>query len=429
MQVHALGAIPKPNGSVRHITDCSRPKHHSVNNYMKDTFSTFSFNTLDDAINDVKNNSYMATIDLQDAYRSVPIHPIDRKHFGLSWDFGNGPVYLVDNFLCFGSKCSAFIFNRLTDAVSRFMQYQGYVCYNYLDDFILIADSFEEAKQAQLLLIKTLREIGFYISWKKVTSPSRYCRFLGIGIDSINCQLILPDDKLVKLHAELSFWNNRKSATKHQMQRLCGVLNCCCKVVRGGRVFMFHMIQLLKRFNNCSRIALPSSFFDDMLWWGKFAETFNGYADFFDIQENSVEIYTDACLHGLAAICEEDFYQARVCSTSDEVISFYKNSLHSYEILIPEPHSVNINVLELAAVYLALLRWSYKLTNCRVILYCDNLQVCYNLARDKTRNALSNVCLREIFWICVSNNIYISPVYTPSSANVDADYLSRAIFY
>ena len=134
-QIHALGAIPKPNGSVRHINDCSRPVKTSVNNYMKDTFSTFKFNTIDDIITDVHPNCYMATVDLQDAYHSVPIHPEDRTHFGLRWNFGDGNIYLTDNFLCFGSRCSAFIFNRLTDSVSRFMNINGYTCYNYLDDF------------------------------------------------------------------------------------------------------------------------------------------------------------------------------------------------------------------------------------------------------------------------------------------------------
>ena len=42
-QIHALGAIPKPNGSIRHITDCSLPDRISVNNYMKSTFSTFAY--------------------------------------------------------------------------------------------------------------------------------------------------------------------------------------------------------------------------------------------------------------------------------------------------------------------------------------------------------------------------------------------------
>ena len=98
-QIHALGAVLKPNGAVRHITDCSRPRFSSVNNFMHQTFSSFSFNTVDTVIKDISAGSYMSTVDLQDAYRSVPISPHDRKHFGLRWDFDSGPVYLTDNFL------------------------------------------------------------------------------------------------------------------------------------------------------------------------------------------------------------------------------------------------------------------------------------------------------------------------------------------
>ena len=213
-QTHALGAIPKPNGAVRHITDCSMPTKISVNNYMKQTFSSFAFNTIDTVVKEVTTDSYMATVDLQDAYRSVPICPKDRVHFGLRWDLGKGPVYLTDNFLCFGSRCSAFIFNRLTDAVARYMSRNNFKCFNYLDDFIIIADTYQEALLAEHFLINTLRDLGFYISWKKVTSPSRKCRFLGIDIDSHSGQLLLPHEKLSKLYAELQFWEGKKRSTK-----------------------------------------------------------------------------------------------------------------------------------------------------------------------------------------------------------------------
>ena len=427
-QIHSLGAVPKPNGSVRHITDCSRPLHFSVNNYMKQTFSSFSFNTIDSVIKDISPGCYMATIDLQDAYRSVPIHPDDRKHFGLRWDFGNGPVYLTDDFLCFGSRCSAFIFNRLTDAVSRYMQKHGFKCYNYLDDFIIISDSYTEALSVENFLISTLRKLGFYISWRKVTSPSQKCRFLGIDIDSVSGQLLLPDDKLFKLEQELCFWANRKTASKIQMQRLCGILNFCCKVVRGGRVFMYHMIELLKLFHTARRIKLPLSFFEDLNWWRCFSTTFNGSADFFDPVSNTVELYTDACLYGLAAIFQNDFLQAKILPCDDVDMYCYAVSANAYDLFVPIEHVNNINVLELAAILLSFIRCSDSIKNCRVLTYCDNLQVCFNLAKDKTVNPLSNDCLRKIFWLCVNNNTYISPVYIPSKYNVDADYLSRNLF-
>ena len=427
-QIHALGAVPKPNGSVRHITDCSRPLKSSVNNYMREMFSTFSFNTIDTVIKDISPGCYMATVDLQNAYRSVPIHPEDRKHFGLRWDLGFGPVYLTDNFLCFGSRCSAFIFNRLTDAVSRYMMNQGFICYNYLDDFIIISDSYESAITAEHLLINTLRKLGFYISWKKVSSPSQKCRFLGIDIDSVAGKLLLPDDKLSKLGKELKFWSNRKTASKLQMQRLCGILNFCCKVVRGGRVYMFHMIELLKLFRSARRIKLPISFFEDLGWWQQFLCIFNGSADFFYPVISTAELYTDACLYGLAAIFENDFMQARILPCDDSDMYCYAITDNAYDLYVPIEHVNNINVLELAAILIALIRWSDLLKNCRVLTYCDNLQVCYNLAKDKTINPLSNECLRKIFWLCVDNNIYLSPVYIPSQYNVDADYLSRTVF-
>ena len=320
LQIHSLGAVAKPNGAVRHMTDCSMPDKLSVNNFMKSTFSSFSFNTLDDIITQVSRDSYMATVDLQDAYRSVPIHPSDRKHFGLSWDFGYGNTYLTDNFLCFGSKCSAFIFNRLTDSVARYMGKRGFCCYNYLDDFIVIGANYDDTILAQRFLINTLRKLGFYISWRKITSPTQYCRFLGIDIDSVSHKLWLPPDKISKFHNELNFWSGRKTATKLQMQRLCGILNFCCKVIRGGRVYMFHMIQLLKLFNKDRRITLPENFHSDIAWWYTFASMFNGCADFFDPVTSTVELVTDACLEGLAAIFDKDFYQARVLPCDDDAI-------------------------------------------------------------------------------------------------------------
>ena len=45
-QIHALGALPKKDGGVRIITDCSKPDKISVNNHMKEVFSRFSYKTI-----------------------------------------------------------------------------------------------------------------------------------------------------------------------------------------------------------------------------------------------------------------------------------------------------------------------------------------------------------------------------------------------
>ena len=423
--VHAMGALPKQNGNIRIITDCSKPNFISVNNYMKEVFSTFSYTKLDDVISQIGQGDYMATIDLESAYRAVPILPENRQSFGLAWDFGSGEVLMCDNFLGFGTKIAPFIFDRMTDSVSRFMQRNSFKCYNYLDDFIIIGSDEESTKQAQLLLIRTLRRLGFYISWPKTTSPSKVCKYLGIMIDSESQTVYLPQDKLLKLYNELQFWSNRKRASLKQLQVLCGILNYCCKVVRGGRIYMHHMIDLLKLFKNARRITLPESFHQDIEWWKTYAKIFNGKADFMNPEYNTSEIFTDACLSGLAGVYGTDYFQGIIIPTFDSDLSIDQVTDNLYNILVPIDHVANINILELLAIMVALFRWYSYYHNARVLINCDNLQVCYMLCKDRSQNKFANHCLRSIFWLCVSNNMYLSPCYIPSSANIIADTLSR----
>ena len=165
--------------------------------------------------------------------------------------------------MCFGSRSAPFLFSRLTDAVSRYMEKIGFSCFNYSDNFIIVADDLATCLAGQDTLISTLRSLGFYIAWNKTSYPSTLCRNLGINIDSINLRLFLPDDKINKLYSELDFWKKRRYATKKQMQRLCGTLNYCCKVIHGGRVCMHNMIGLLPCFNARRRLTLPRSFFEE----------------------------------------------------------------------------------------------------------------------------------------------------------------------
>ena len=370
----------------------------------------------------------MATIDLQAAYRAVPILPDNRKSFGLVWDFGDGPINMQDNFLCFGTKIAPFIFSRLTDSISRHMLAKGYVCYNYLDDFIVIGSSYQNTCDAQLYLISLLRRLGFYISWPKVTSPSTNCRYLGIEINSVHQTLSLPSDKMNNLSNELAFWEHRTTATKKEMQKLCGILNYCCKVIRGGRVFMHYMISLLKCFNTVNRIKLPLSFFEDLEWWRSYSEIFNGKADFINPELSTHSIDTDACLQGIAGVFNNDFFQGCVGISDSDCFEVYPITDNLYNVLVPIEHVSNINILELLAVYVALCRWYYNFNNSRLLVNCDNLQVCYMLAKDRSSNTLANECLKSIFWLCVKQNMYISPCYRPSSANIIADYLSRTVY-
>ena len=72
--ISALSAVPKPNSEeIRLIHDCSQPSGSAVNDYAD--AESFKYQSLQDAIKLLKPGYFMASIDLQHAYRSVGIHP------------------------------------------------------------------------------------------------------------------------------------------------------------------------------------------------------------------------------------------------------------------------------------------------------------------------------------------------------------------
>ena len=422
--VHALGAVPKPNGSIRPITDASRPKFMSINNYMNQTFNHFKYNSMDDVCAFLKPNCYLSVSDISAAYRSVLTRAHDRKFQGLKWGADEKDEFMVDNFLSFGARASAFIFNRLTDSVSRYINACGYICINYLDDFLIMGQSYKECQSGQLLLHETLRSLGFYIAYNKVSSPSRVQIYLGIEIDTINMKLRLPKGKLQKLHTELSFFNGRTKATRKQLQRLCGVLSHCTTVVKGGRTFSRRVIDLLCDFSDNKRyINLNQSFFSDLEWWQSFANWFNGEARVLDGQSHpSRTLTSDASDSGWGILCGDDW--AAGLWQSDIVISS-----DSHHHCVAPTKSVDkthhISVRELYPILEALDRWGPIWKNCRVTCETDNTQVVSAVNSGRTSNLKAMTILREIFWKTVIWNCQLVAVHLPGVLNHRADYLSR----
>ena len=277
--VHAMGAVPKSSGGYRPITDASKPDNFSINNYMVETFSTFSYKSIDMVAEEMSPFCFMAVTDVTAAYRSICVRPCDRPYQGLQWSVNSKNVFIQDNCISFGTRVAPFLFTRITDAIARFVNASGYFCVNYLDDFLVMGNDYETCRAAQLFLHNTLRRVGFYISYGKVRCPSQVQIYLGVELDSTTMQLRLPQEKLSKLAEEIAFFDGRRRATRKQLQRLCGILSHCSTLVRGGRTFSHRVIGLLSRFSAKRRyINLTKSFQADLDWWKEFASWFNGSA-------------------------------------------------------------------------------------------------------------------------------------------------------
>ena len=157
------------------------------------------------------------------------------------------------------------------DFIVRSLSQAGYNnCVNYFDDFCFWERTQKGCEAAQLALIKILRQLGFYVSFKKRSPPpppppATCTRLLGINIDSVKREISLPDDKLERVRKLVKKFSEARSSTKYKIDELAGLLTHCSKVVRGGRTFCGRIYDLSASL--CSRYAkvtLTEAFREDI---------------------------------------------------------------------------------------------------------------------------------------------------------------------
>ena len=114
-----------------------------------------------------------------------------------------------------------------------------------LDDFLFVASSFLECKQALDRFLQCCERIGVPIAHEKnygAESVSQF--FAGIELDTNDLEARLPEDKLTKCKHAVRGMLDRKSVRLRELQRLIGLLNFACMVVVPGRAFLRHLINL-----------------------------------------------------------------------------------------------------------------------------------------------------------------------------------------
>ena len=108
----------------------------------------------------------------------------------------------------------------------------------YLDDFLIVAPTYEECLQNLNNLIKLVRRLGFAVAWDKIEGPTRQLTFLGIELDTIAMELRLPEEKLNAFDELLYSYSQRKRLSLKQAQHLAGKLNWATQVVSPGRPYL-----------------------------------------------------------------------------------------------------------------------------------------------------------------------------------------------
>ena len=203
VHVSRFGVIPKGSqpGKWRLIVDLSDPDGRSVNDGISGEGCSLSYVSVDDAARMVLRRgpgALLAKLDIESAYRIIPVHPDDRPLLGMRW---KGVTY-VDTNLPFGLRSAPKNFTALAYALSWVFVNRGDIreTIHYLDDYLFVGDpASEECAQALQRALALCEQLGVPIAREKVCQPSTSLTFLGIEVDTLAIELRLPQEKLERL--------------------------------------------------------------------------------------------------------------------------------------------------------------------------------------------------------------------------------------
>ena len=281
IQISSFGVIPKkhkPN-KWRLIVDLSSPRGRSVNDAIPKELCSIAYISLDDAtalIQAAGNGCLLAKVDLQEAYRAVPVHPSDQRLLAVQWKRST----FVDCVLPFGLRSAPKIFSAIIDAIMWILREKGVKqALHYLDDFLIVGlPNSRECHIALASTLSTCEGLGFPVAPDKTEGPTTSLVFLGIEIDTVASQLRLPQDKLTTLLSTISLWMvsegrlaPRASGKKLALLSLIGRLNHAAMVVEPGRAFIRSLIDAASTAKELDHwVHLNAAARSDLAWWHTF---------------------------------------------------------------------------------------------------------------------------------------------------------------
>lgn len=251
------------------------------------------------------------------------------------------------------------VWQYVTERVCDFFRSLGFIVTVYLDNFLLIADS-KEGCQAQL--DREFKALGLKVNLAQLIALTQVCRWLGLDINSVNMQILVPPYKLERIKTELRDFRQQSAASGSvalaDLLSLVGRLSHVSRAVRSSRTFLRRMWDTTRALPRrvlplpTFRFALTRAFWEDFEWWEAFLFRWNGVSR--GTQPADSLVFSDACLSGFGFHSGPDF---------------------RFGAWPADLHREHINWLELRALELAAWHFAARWTGLRILFVCDNLAV------------------------------------------------------
>ena len=391
--------VPKKTGDLRPVINL-KPLNEFV---AKIHFKMEGIHLVQDLI---QPGDYLATIDLKDAYFSIPIFPRDRIFFRFLWD---EKLY---EFTClpFGYSLAPRVFTKVLKPVMATLHCQGIRTITFIDDTLVIASSAEECFNNISTSTNLLENLGFQVNYdKSVLTPSQSISYLGFIIDTVTGTLSLPESKITKIILACQDLLKLQKVTLCDIAHVTGLLVSAFPAVRYLELYYksieyckSHQLHLGSHFDDTASLSKQAK--QDLNWIICHIKSYNGKS-FRDLPIDLV-LECDASNSGWGAAC---------------------NGMNSHGPWSLEESEHHINFKELLAAFFAVQAFYPLHRNVHHIrLKIDNSTAVANINNyGSIKSPALNQLSREFWEWCLQREIHLSAESIAGIDNCIADSLSR----
>lgn len=398
--VSRISTVPKQDGSLRLVTDLRRINQLLIQN------KRFVYENIDTALEIVKPNDSLVTLDIKSGFFHCKVDPNYRKYLGFSYR-NHYYVWLVTPF---GLADSPYFFCKTLRPVIQYLRQEGLRTVCYVDDFLL-AETHNLIEQSKKKLITTLESLGFFINYTKSSlTPCTSTKFIGYIIQTDKTKdtvwLHIPKDRINKLKHDIKRVLRSNVVVARALARIAGQIVSMSKVLLPAKLLLRNIYRLLSTKRSWQdKLTVNYSCKEDLKWWLAALHGWNGRS-FKKDPSDLLQMTTDASGKSWGGTIVNSNYKAQ---------GFWDR----------ETHNLSANAKEMLAVLLTLKSFLHMVKNKYVQILTDSVTTCAYINFQGGSIKSLDIIARNIWDLAIRNAIRIQAKHLPGRLNTEADQLSR----
>ena len=368
-------------------------------------YEHFKMEQLTAAIQLMKKDCKMASVDLRHAFYSVNVDSRDRKYLKFLWRGQLFAYTCLPNGL---ANCPRY-FTKLMKPVFASLRSFGWLSAAYIDDSYLQGQNDEECQENIDTTVDLLTSLGFTVHMKKsVMTPTKKLTYLGFVLNSEDMTVSISIEKAAKIKTNCQNLITQKHFSIRDLARVIGQIVACFPGTKFGPLHYRQLEKLKSKAlkqaagNYDAKTCLTKEAKKDLEWWIN-----NVGKDVYPLLNEKVivNMETDASKKGWGAVCENEETNGRW--TNDE-------------------ENMHINALELLAIEFGLKSFAKLVQNKHVKILCDNTcAVTYIRNMGGSHSDICNDIAHRIWVWCQTYQIDITITHIAGVKNIKADEQSR----